>query len=501
MNIVILGGGTAGWLAALFICKIRPEHTVTVIESTDIGIVGAGEGSTGLLTNVITNQIWNFGCDHDAFLKETGATLKYGIMHKNWTGDNKSYFGPIDGSISFNSVPDAAFCFQLANHKENLHEISEMGLLFSKNSSHVDKVTKKFRSHSHALHFDAHKVGQYFKKISLAAGVKHIDNKVVEVKLTELGYVKSLVLQNNVELEADFFIDASGFERVIVKKLGTKWISYKDNLPVNSAMPFLIDYENNETPEPYTTAWAQSAGWMWQIPTQIRKGCGYVFCDDFITAEQAQEEIEKNLQKKIKPIRVLKFETGRLENTWIKNCLSIGLCAAFAEPLEATSIHSTIVQISKFVFEYLKTDLDFSINEFSIKQYNKQINKMYDDFKDFLNLHYMGGRHDSEFWKYVSSGKIITDKNKDLIEMCKYRIPTINDFDTYYGSAGWPLYSHVLAGTNNLDGILADKELDLIINNENLRKATHRELLTWRYDFLQYLENNLTYKDFIKEFK
>ena len=122
-------------------------------------------------------------------------------------------------------------------------------------------------------------------------------------------------------------------------------------------MPFIVKYKKNETPDPYTTAWAQKNGWMWQIPTLERKGCGYVFSDEFTTIDQAKKEIEACLGHEIDPIKVFNFDSGRLEHAWQKNCLAIGLSSAFAEPLEATSIHSTIVQLNNFVLEFLKPDL------------------------------------------------------------------------------------------------------------------------------------------------
>jgi tryptophan halogenase len=285
-----------------------------------------------------------------------------------------------------------------------------MGLLLETGKSNVNSTTKEFANYSHALHFDAHKVGKYFKKIVLKnTKIKHIDSEVLDITLTETGFISLLKLKNQEIVNGDFFIDASGFSRVLMKKLETPWVSYNKNLPVNSAMPFILDYKEGEMPDPFTTAWAQSSGWMWQIPVLERKGCGYVFDDNFITPDQAQAEIETTLGRKIDPIRVLKFDTGRLKNTWVKNCLAIGLSAAFAEPLEATSIHSTIVQLNRFVFEYLKPTVELTTNSGSINSYNRTVNRMYDDFKDFLVLHYMGGRSDSEFWKYISSGATKTE--------------------------------------------------------------------------------------------
>jgi hypothetical protein len=504
MKIIIVGGGTAGWLAALFISKVRPEHEVVVIESSNIGIVGAGEGSTGLLTNVISNSIWDFGCNHEEFLRETGATLKYGIKHINWTPIGNHYYGPIDGTMSYSAIPDGAFAYQHSNNNlSSLHNASEMGMLLDSGMSNVNKQTKKFTDYSHALHFDAHKVGKYFKKIVLKNNqVSHVDLEVLEVNVDERGQISSLTMENQEKISGDFFIDATGFKRVLMNKLNTPWVSYKKHLPVNSAMPFILDYESNEGPEPYTTAWAQSSGWMWQIPTIERKGCGYVYCDEFITDTQAHEEIEKTLGKSITPIRVLKFDTGRLETPWVKNCLAVGLAAAFAEPLEATSIHSTIVQINKFVFEFLKPTAELTVNPGSIKNYNTKVNNMYDDFKDFLVLHYMGGRTDSEFWRYISSGATKTEFVNTIIEMSKSKMPTFNDFNEYYGAAGWPIWGWVLAGTGLLSPDVSSRELNWNISGfGDYRVASKKELEYWHAQQNAKLKNNLTYNEFIQELK
>jgi hypothetical protein len=500
MNIVIVGGGTAGWLAGLFISKIRPNHKVTVIDSSVIGIIGAGEGSTGLLTNVVNNSIWNFGCNHDEFIKETGATLKYGIKHMDWTPNKSFYYGPIDGSISDRSIPDGAFGSQYISDISKLHLASEMGVLLETQMSNFNKNTKKFNHHHHALHFDAHKVSAYFKKITLTSNnVTHIDSTILNVNLTESGSVGSIQLENGSTIAGDFFIDASGFNRILMNKLDEPWVSYSKNLPVNSAMPFFLKYKEGEIPDPYTTAWAQKYGWMWQIPVQERKGCGYVFCDQFTTADKAQEEIETALGCEIDPIRILKFDSGRLKNVWTKNCLAIGLAAAFAEPLEATSIHWTIVQLAKFTLEFLKDTIEDTTNPSSIKQYNNKITKGYDDTKDFLVMHYTGGRTDSEFWKYMSSGNANTEFVNTILGMAKSKLPTFNDFDEYYGAAGWPIWSWVLAGTNNLSGTVVKKELDFDVPNlGHYETQAGIELAQWRYNYKSNLQNNFSYKEFIE---
>lgn len=498
MNIVIVGGGTAGWAAALIISKVCPDHSITVIESSAIGIVGAGEGSTGMLTSVITNQMWDFDCDLLEFLKETGATLKYGINHKDWTGVGKEYFGPIGGSPTMNYTVDYIFAHYHSTQPDMVHMSSEQGQAIQRGVSNFNKKTLKFEDLASALHFDAHDVGKYFKKVTLRrSDIAVMDDEVIDVALTENGNIKSLMLKTGVVVNGDFFIDASGFKQVLMKKLNAKWISYKENLPVNSAMPFLLPYREGEYPELYTTAWAQSSGWMWQIPTQHRKGCGYVFDDNFITADQAQAEIETTLGRPIDPIRVLKFDTGRLENLWEKNCLAIGLAAAFAEPLEATSIHTTLSQILIFAFEFLFPTLDDTLNAGSMKSYNRRMADLYDTTKDFLVAHYLGGRTDSEFWRYINSGATITPFVETIREMCKTKAPTNRDFNLVFGAPDYSLWSYVLAGTGQLSPEVSKK---IFTNNEvKILGLTNVDKVMRGYQDTvdNRLRDNLSYKEFI----
>lgn len=460
MKIVIVGGGTAGWLTALFIAKIqRGAHDLTMIESSKIPIIGAGEGSTGHLRDVVCNNLWDFGCDQNDFFRETDATIKLGIKHQNWTPRKDwYYYGPIDGSSTGSQVPDYHFCHAVAETDPNkIHLITQLGTLLD------DKKTTFFTptttTSNHAYHFNAFKVGQYFKKVC-GDDVKNIDAEVDDVILDSItGEIRSVKLSNGTEISADFFVDATGFARILMKKLENKWISYAKHLPVDSAMPFLVPYEEDTVIEPVTTALAMDSGWMWQIPTQERYGCGYVFDSSFITPEKAQEEIETKLGRKIEPIRVLKFDSGRLEEPWKKNCLSIGLAAAFSEPLEATSIHATIIQLLAFAFEYLKDTKNETVNSGSAYMYNRRINGMYDNFREFLEIHYAGGRTDTDFWKYMSSGETRSDFVQAVIDNCRTRVPNGTEFSQNYGYAGWSLWAFVLAGLGYITPEIARKEL------------------------------------------
>lgn len=457
MNIIIVGGGTAGWLSALFFSRLHPNiHNITVIESTKIGIIGAGEGSTGLLNGVINNQIADFQCNEREFFKETDSTLKLGIRYNNWTEEGSTYVQPIDGSYTGNNLPDTHFLFSMTQENK-LHTMTPLGYLLEKKKSTFFKDGVR-NIGLHAYHFDAHLVGKYFKKISLNNGVKTIDDEVIKVFVDEEG-IKSLKLKSGKEITGDFFIDASGFSQALTKELKIKWVSYQKHLPVNTALPFQIKYKEGEIIEPSTLALALKNGWMWRIPVKERYGAGYVFSDDFTTIDQAQEEIEKTLGHKIEPLRTIKFDSGRLEKFWHKNCLAIGLSSVFLEPLEATSIHTTLIQLWYFIKEFCrsnKTEFCFEANE---NFYNYRIIRMIENVKDFLILHYKTGRDDSEFWKYMNSDNTSTEFLRNILEICQYRSPNYTDFEQYLGSLDWTLWSHILAGTNNLKSDVVMKDL------------------------------------------
>jgi tryptophan halogenase len=480
MKIAIIGGGTAGWLAALFFLKvIKNAHSVTLIESSKIGIIGAGEGSTGLLNGVINNLVADFGCNEQEFFKETNSTLKLGIRYNDWNFVGSSYVQPIDSSYTALQTPDSHFLFSLIKEnkfKNKPHTMTPLGYLLEEKKStfYQDGVNN---IGLHAYHFDAHLVGQYFKKLSLNSGAQCIDAEVIDVNLKEDGNIQSVTMQNGETISADFFIDASGFNRILLTKMGIKYSSYKKHLPVNSALTFQLPYKENEIIEPSTLAQAKAAGWMWRIPVKERYGCGYVFCDDYITPEQAQAEIEQSLGHDIEPNQLIKFESGHLEKFWHKNCLAIGLSSAFTEPLEATSIHTTLLQLWYFVNEFAKSTFAETYSETAERMYNKRISRMFDDITDFLVAHYRTGRTDTDFWQYMNSNESLTSVTSDILEICKTRSPSSLDFNQYFGSLDWTLWSHVLHGTGNLSKNIAAKEL-LWYNRlqEGMRSHTMHEM-------------------------
>jgi tryptophan halogenase len=461
MKIVILGGGTAGWLAAYAIAKaLHHAHEITVVESSQIGIIGAGEGTTGLFSEFLKGT-WFPTDDIDIaeFVKETNATVKLGINHFNWKGDNTGYFAPIGLPPTAMRVPDTIFLHTLLLNKNKLHLAAPEGFF------HEFGIRPEYG----VFQFDAFKVGEYFKRICTKhPKTTYIDATISTVNLSEDGSISSLVTDSSETISGDFFIDCSGLRRVLMNKLNVGWHSYKKNLPVNAALPFQLPIEENY--QQMTTAHALKNGWMWRIPTRERYGCGYVYDDTQITAEQAQQEVEETLGHSIDPIRNIKFESGRSEVLWKKNCLALGLAAAFAEPLEATSIHTTVAQLISFIFEYLQDTREMTVIESRIKNYNNLMSKLYDDTKDFLVLHYMGGRTDSEFWKSITNKETTTDRVEEMLEMCqKGMIPSAYTFGHgTLGIIGNVLHNWTLAG---LDKIGPEHARNHLIKFNSLEQA------------------------------
>ena len=456
MKIVIVGGGTAGWLASLFLANRnkRPDglipYDITVIESSKIPIIGAGEGSTGILLDALNKKLKRLeGLNEKEFAEKTNASIKLGINCKDWNGDGKSFFEPLQPTHTFSDVVDIDFL--LASVYADSYLGSPTGAMWENNK--VPFYSINFNpTGGYSYHFDAHKVGQYFKEVALKNGVKYIDSEVGNFDVNpNNGNLDSVeLLDSNEVITADLWFDCTGFSRKLINAVGGGWVDYSKWLPVNKALTYFWPYEKDEEVKPETLAWAMPNGWMWQIPTQERYGCGYVYCDKFVTDEQAHKELEEITGRKITPNRVIEFSAGRVENSWTSNVVSAGLASSFLEPLEATSIHGTIMQLDLFCNYYLDIDLESTSYSEARKKYNKIVGNMFDSYKELIQHHYITKREDSEFWRYYKNEVPKLSGVTDILEICKRRSPTYKDFDNYFGSGGWPVVCFVLTGLGNL---------------------------------------------------
>lgn len=453
-NFVVAGGGTAGWLTALFVKRYFPESKITLIQSPEIGILGAGEGTTPHIIEFLDD----LNIPAREIIKYAKGTFKSGIKFTNWNGDGSYYFHPFIDHSELNQ-----YYLGIVNHTNyplmSLEKIAENenldSITFSSIASYENKVkfVKKLEIDSSldpilhfehlgkfALHFDANLLAKYLEKVGIERGISVIDSTVEVTSQDDSGNINSLQLSNNDIVRVDFLFDCTGFNRVFIGNLfKSTWNSYKDHLPVNRALPFFIENTSKEIP-PYTESIAMKHGWMWKIPVEGRIGCGYVFDSTTATDEEIKIEIEEFFGHPVSINRGINFEAGCYQETWINNCVAIGLSSGFIEPLEATSIWVTTTQLNDILANM--QGLIYNCQE-TKDRYNARINTLTDSILSFIYFHYMTKREDTEFWKKF------TDNNKmpllitELIKESSHRLPA---YDWFSESNPFQLISYYAVG-------------------------------------------------------
>lgn len=421
-RICIVGGGTAGWLAALMLGDAarragRPAD-VTVIESSKFGTIGVGEGTTA----VFRQMLRHLDLDEEAFLAATGATIKFGIRHRDWRRKGHSYDGPIDDPHRVTPFTENLIDVHQVANGRSVAETHLFGHLMRENRSPYADVEGRrvaVGPFHHAFHFDQALAGRWLR--SKAGRVAVIDDQVLGLERDpQSGDILALRLEGGDRVEADLFVDCTGFRRALIGPMGAAWVGYRDMLPVNRAIPFWLDIGPDEEIEPVTLAWAQGAGWMWKIPTATRYGCGYVFSDAHISADEAKAEIEAVLGHRIEVRNDIRIDAGRLDRSWIGNCVALGLSSSFLEPLEATSIHGTVVQLM------LLCSVLAEPGERARAAFNAAAARQVDDFRDFIRLHYVSERRDTPFWRDLAGS--LPDHLADRLALWRTKVPGREDF-------------------------------------------------------------------------
>lgn len=447
-NIVVVGGGSAGWLTALTAKHKYPKLNVIVVESKDIGILGAGEGSTPYLPAFLESINISF----EDLVRNCDATIKNGIKFTNWNGQDDFYyhgFGSTDSSLGtdilssrlLSTNPMLVSSIAINNNlkdidfTEIMSENGKVPFIIEKNKN-GNSVSDYKRLGYTSFHFNATKLAERFKEIGLERGVEVFQETITEVSLDEDGNIKSVELDNGNKILCDFVFDCSGFHRLIIgKTFNSKWKSYKEFLPTDSAIPFFIDM--TEQIPPYTEAIAMKYGWMWKIPLQSRFGCGYVYDSSLISEQDAINELEEFLGfVPIYPRKDkggFKFSPGSFEETWQNNCVAIGLAANFVEPLEATSLWVSMVQLT----EIFGSPSLFLRNTPEIRdEFNKIVLGMNDDILNFIYFHYMSLRKDTPFWEKFSYENAPEELKKKL-KIWEHRLPNKLDNGEYWNSKSW----------------------------------------------------------------
>ncbi|WP_298324542.1 tryptophan halogenase family protein [Asticcacaulis sp.] len=400
-KIVIVGGGTAGWMSATTLAQAFQGKIVEIVlvESDDIGTVGVGEATIPPIRRF--NAL--AGIDEVEFVRRTQATFKLGIEFVNWTRQGHRYihpFGfygkPID-LISFHhywlrlkemgdETPLDAYSLPIMAARHNK---------FLVGPNDPDSV---FATYSYAFHFDAGLYAQFLRQHCEARGVRRVEGKITKVNLNpEDGFIDSLTLDRGETIDGDLFIDCSGFRALLIgEALGVGYDDWSSFLPCNRAVA--VPCESAAELTPYTRSTAHKAGWQWRIPLQHRTGNGHVFCADYISEDEAVSTLMNNLDgKPLADPRVIRFTTGKRKKFWEKNCIAVGLASGFMEPLESTSIHLVQKAMARAV-GFLPVHRHDTV---SVEAYNRLMLEEFIEIRDFLVLHYHATeRDDSDFWTY-----------------------------------------------------------------------------------------------------
>ena len=470
-NIIVVGGGNAGYMSALILKASFPNKNIRIIQSKKIGTIGVGESSSEHIAEFCSYV----GISKLDFILRAKATFKLGIYFENWA--HEDFLHNVDSFSGVNSTVRAHYAYLqsvVAGNKPN-YEMNTCG-------NWVNQVPLSFfndltQTPSNQFHFDTHALNQYLRGICELRGITIIEDDIVgadvDAETGEIGSVNGCR-----KYYADFFIDCSGFSKLLLgKTLGVKWKSYSKYLPLNSAIAFATE-EMNEY-NMYTKATTRSAGWTWQIPTQGRTGNGYVFSDKYTNFDLAHDELERTFDREITVNKTFKFDPGRMEKAWYKNCYAVGLSQSFVEPLEATAMGSVIQQMFAFVHYF---------PSYSVDECNEVVNNIFDNIFDYVQAHYLTKRDDVLFWRDIKNCLRLTPSLEKTLDTWKKRFPLSGDIDCKWGMFTEVNYIQILYGLKWFDTQSVAKEY---------MHLSHLPIVKWEDTYSNVV--HMSHKKFIEE--
>jgi tryptophan halogenase len=438
-KVVIVGGGTAGWMAAAAFAKVlgeMPGLVIELVESDEIGIVGVGEATIPQI-NFFNALI---GLDERDFVRSTRATYKLGIEFRDWVRPGHRYVHPF-GFYGIDMLGIDFHHFWLKGqalgdpHPLDVYSLGAVaGLEGRFDHPRPDQPKSPLSRIGYAFQFDATLYGKYLRRMAESWGVRRTEGRIVDVVQNgETGLIQAVVLQDRRHVAGDLFIDCSGFRGLLIEqKLEAGFEDWSKYLPCDRA--FAVACESSDDQQPLTRSTARSAGWQWRIPLQHRTGNGYVYSSAKISDDEAASTLLANLDgKPLGDPRPLRFKAGHRRKAWVKNVVALGLAGGFLEPLESTSIHLVQTGIARLLTWFPTKRFD----QVEIDRYNRLTEQEYVDIRDFLVLHYNATeRNDTEFWDYCRTMDV-PDGLAEKVEIFRRTGRVIREHEELFTETSW----------------------------------------------------------------
>ena len=442
LRIVILGGGTAGWMAANLFAHHWPQAAVSLVESPEVGIIGVGEGSTPQLRAFFRD----LGLAEADWMPRCNATYKAGIRFNRWSEvpGFDSYYHPFATEVDFRTQPQFVYnCRARRTGRDVPAHPDRFFLPRLLSDARLCPVPGEGfpLDVGYGYHFDAVLVGQVLKEHALTLGVTRLERHVAEVEVGEDGNIAALLTREGERIDGDLFIDCSGFRATLMQEaLGERFISFADNL-FNDRAVAMPTPRDPAGIKPQTDATAMTAGWRWSIPLTNRTGNGYVYSSRYLDADAAETELRSELGLLDSDVeaRHLHMKVGRVERSWVGNCLAVGLSQGFIEPLEATALHIVQATVEGFIGAYEGGGFTPEHRD----EYNQRIARRYDGIRDYIVCHYrVNRRTDTEYWRDNAGNDALSDNLKTMMTawfrgMDMDAVIAELGIAGYYASASW----------------------------------------------------------------
>lgn len=500
-QILIVGGGSSGWITAAYLAKQFASHKpgnvqVTLVESSDVPVIGVGEAGIPTLRLFLQG----LGIPEQRFLKACAATFKTGIKFEDWkynpgSGKEPFYFHPFQ-TLRARGLNNEQIVRGWLSQKKTpfAHYMSLQAASFEAGTAPKRIFDKEYEGFGlYSYHFDAGLLVELLKDVAKENGAKHLIGHVVETRLAEDGSIASVVTKEQSEIKADLFIDSTGFAaHLIEKEMGSEFTNVNDILFVDRAVTVQTPYDKPDAPIPnYTHSKAQENGWTWTIPLQHRMGNGYVYSSRYTDETRAEEVLRAHVGPAADdlPVRHLKMRVGYRKRPWIKNCVAVGLSSGFLEPLESTGLY--LSQLGAEMIAHL-LPRQGSLEGVAAK-FNALSEREYRHIIDFIKLHYcLTQRDDTAFWRDNTLPESIPDSLATLLDSVNHRVMDTLDIPTLGRCFGLDNYHYILYGMNHrpqpLDACLMEMDVtkhvgahrDLILSSAPQtpqRMPMHRQLI------------------------